>query len=249
MNKKLKNKIRSNELTIGSWLTIANNNTCEIMCNGNFDWLVVDLEHTTISINEAGELIRIIDLSKKSPLVRLTSINRDQIKRILDAGAHGIIAPNVLTKNDVDYIVDSVFYPPIGKRGVGLGRAHKYGSDFKNYFKRHKSEIIIIVQIENIKALENLDEIFKNKKIDAYIIGPYDLSASMGIPGDFNSIEFKNAINYIKKIGKKYNLCSGMHVVEPDKKELSKNLKNGFKFISYSVDMRILDSSVKNLFK
>ena len=145
MAKNIKKELRRNKLTIGSWLTIANSTTCEIMCNADFDWLVVDLEHTTISISEAGELIRIIDLSNVTPLVRLTSIDHNQIKRVMDAGAHGIIAPNVISKDDVDYIIESIHYPPKGKRGVGLGRAHKYGAEFKKYYNWQKTEPIIII--------------------------------------------------------------------------------------------------------
>ena len=131
---KLKIKIKQSKLTIGSWLTIPNNSVTEIFATNNFDWLVIDLEHSSISLSEAAEMIRIIDLAGNTPLVRLTSNNEDQIKRILDAGAHGIIVPMVNSKDDVSKILKSVYYYPLGNRGVGLSRAQGYGENFKKYY-------------------------------------------------------------------------------------------------------------------
>ncbi len=240
MNSKLKNKIKQSKLTIGSWLTIPNNSLTEIFATNNFDWLVIDLEHSSISLSEAAEMIRIIDLAGNTPLVRLTSNNQDQIKRILDAGAHGIIVPMVNSKDDVRKILKSVYYYPMGNRGVGLSRAQGYGENFKKYKDWLINNLIVIVQIEHIDAVENLDSILSEKKIDAFIVGPYDLSASMGIPGNFENKKFKNVLNKILKTAKKYKCLPGIHVVEPDEKLLKKTIKDGFKFISYSVDFRFL---------
>ena len=95
MNDSLKNKLKSNALTLGSWITLGHPSIAEILASAGYDWLVVDLEHTTISIEQAGELIRVIDLCGVDPLVRLTSNHPDQIKRLMDAGAHGIVVPMV----------------------------------------------------------------------------------------------------------------------------------------------------------
>ena len=103
------------------------------MANVGFDWLVVDLEHSTISIDKAGELIRVIDLAGVSPLIRLSSNDSVQIKRVMDAGAHGIIVPMVNNKEDAQRAVASIHYAPRGNRGVGLSRAQGYGYKFEDY--------------------------------------------------------------------------------------------------------------------
>ena len=206
-----------------------------------FDWLAVDLEHSSITLKEAEELIRVINLSKVKPFVRLTSNNFDQIKRVLDSGAEGIIVPMVNNHKDAISAVEACYYPPLGKRSVGLARAQKYGYGLNQYIKWKKKNLTLIVQIEHINAVENLEEIFSVKKINGYMIGPYDLSASMGIPGDFKNIKYKNAINQIIKKASKFKLKKGIHVVEPNQKIFNEKIMQGFDMIAYSLDIRMLD--------
>ena len=125
-----------------------------------FDWLVVDLEHTTISIDQAGELIRTIDLAGCAPLVRLTSNNSDQIKRVMDAGAHGIVVPMVNSVEDVKNAIASTRYAPDGTRGVGLARAQGYGPKFSEYLHWQKDSAVVIPQIEHKNALDCLGGYF-----------------------------------------------------------------------------------------
>ena len=99
----------------------------------------------------------------------------------------------------------------------------------------------MIVQIEHKDAINNLEEIFTTPGVDGFIIGPYDLSCSLGIPGEFNNKEFIDTVNYIKSIGEKFNCSVGMHIVEPDSSILSKCIDDGYKFIAYSVDIRVID--------
>ena len=244
----LKNKIKNGELTIGSWISLGSPGVAEILSGAGFDWLVVDLEHTTISIERAGELIRVIELSGVPSLVRLTGNNQDQIKRVMDAGAYGIIVPMVNTKNDAESAVAATRYSPIGNRGVGLARAQGYGTLFDNHLL-WQSDInsgpIVVVQIEHIDVVKNLYEILTVPGIDAFIVGPYDLSCSMGIPGEFNHPEFKKIMKKIIKVGNDIGAISGMHIVEPDTEELNNAINAGYRFIAYSVDMRMLDVSAR----
>lgn len=244
--KSLAEKIKNNEPTIGAWITINHPTIAEIYANAGFDWVVVDLEHSVITIGEAENLIRVIELSGSIPLVRLTSNDSDQIKRVMDAGAHGIIVPMIKTKQDVENAIKSLKYPPSGERGVGLARAQHWGNKFNEYLKWLENDSIIIVQIEHIDAVNNLDEIFSLNGISGYIIGPYDLSNSMGVPGDFTNPEFIQTIERIKSKAKKYNLCGGIHVVEPNTNELQQRIDEGYRFIAYSLDTRMLDSVSRN---
>ena len=248
MSINLKDKLISNELTIGSWLTLPSTAIAEIMCNAGFDWIVVDLEHTTISLEQAGEMIRTIELSGSSSLVRLTSNDENQIKRVMDAGAQGIVVPMVKSATDAKRAVTATRYPPLGNRGVGLARAQEYGAKFEEYLA-WQSDInfgpVVVVQIEHIDAVPNLKEILNVDGIDAFIIGPYDLSCSMGIPGEFDNPEFIQTINEIIQIGSELDAVSGLHVVEPDIQKLNNAIVAGYKFIAYSVDIRMLDVTAR----
>jgi len=241
----LKNKLKNTEPSIGSWLTLSDPGIAEIFSNAGFDWVLVDLEHSMISMSDAGNLIRVIELAGSSPLVRPTSIDVNQIKRIMDAGAHGIIAPMVNSVEDALTAVSATRYEPHGTRGVGLGRAHGYGNNFNEYFAWQKKSPIVIAQIEHIKALDNLENILSVDGVDGFIIGPYDLSCSMGIPGQFDDPHFKKVLKEILETGIKINCPAGIHIVEPNLKELEKAINDGYNFIGYSVDIRILDDIVR----
>ncbi|MCX5782676.1 MAG: aldolase/citrate lyase family protein [Elusimicrobia bacterium] len=177
MNKSLKQRLKDRELTIGSWITIGHPSVAEIMAQAGFDWLTVDMEHSAITLSEAQNLIQVIELSGVAPLVRVGSNDSNLIKRVMDAGAHGVIVPMVNTVEDAEKAVKSVKYPPKGFRGVGLARAQKYGASFENYKKWNENESIVIVQIEHIKAVENLEGILTVDVVDGFITIDLSLSA------------------------------------------------------------------------
>lgn len=232
----------SQKTLLGSWLTLAHPAIAEIMCNAGFDWLAVDLEHSVITIREAEELIRVINLSGVKPLVRLTWNDPNLIKRVMDAGAHGIIIPMINSAEQAKAAVEAVYYPPFGKRGVGLARAQGYGADFKNYKKwLEDRQPWVIVQIEHIDAVNNINAILSVDGVDGYIVGPYDLSASMGFPGEFDRDDVKAAIAKVHAVAKSLGVSGGIHIVEPDVNQLKKCVAEGCEFIAYGVDIRMLD--------
>ena len=241
-----KNLFNDNEVALGSWITLAHPAVAEIMANAGFDWLAIDLEHSVISIREAEELIRVIELSNVVPLVRLTSNNSDLIKRVMDAGAHGIIVPMVNSALDAEMAVQSIKYPPAGRRGVGLARAQRYGADFEAYKKWQVNGSIVIVQIEHIDAVNNFRDILSVPGVDGFIVGPYDLTSSMGIPGEFSNSKYLDVIERIGKIANNMGVTGGVHIIEPDTKELAQRIDEGYKFIAYSLDIRMLDYSCRS---
>lgn len=245
----LKEKLRHQALCIGSWITLAHPAIAEIMARAGFDWLVVDLEHSVISIREAGELIRVIDLCGVAPLVRLSTNDPVQIKRVMDAGAHGVIVPMVNSAEEAKKTVEAVRYPPDGQRGVGLARAQGYGSSFEKYKAWLNQESIVIVQVEHIKAVENLENIMSVEGVDGFIVGPYDLSGSLGIPGQFDNKLMVEAMSKIKAFMKNSSKISGYHVVEPDVDQLEQRVQEGYRFLAYSVDIRILDTCCRSAIK
>jgi len=231
---------------IGSWITLANPAIAEIMANAGFDWLAIDLEHSVVTIREAEELIRIIHLSNVIPLVRLTSNDTHLIKRVMDAGAHGVIVPMINNADDAVKAVQAVKYAPQGSRGVGLARAQKYGADFKGYCNWAETQPVIVAQIEHFEAVENFESIMTTPGISGFMIGPYDLSSSLGIPGDFEHADFKEAIDAINYQSEKLGAKGGIHIIEPNVEELADAVNKGYSFIAYSLDVRMLDVSCRN---
>lgn len=240
-SRQLKDKLQQGKVTVGSWITLGHPGIAEILARAGYDWLVVDLEHSVISIDVAADLIRIIDLCGVAPLVRLTSNNPDQVKRVMDAGAHGIVVPMVNSVADAERAVRATRYAPEGTRGVGLARAQAYGSGFREYLEWQRSGVTVIVQIEHKDALEQLDAILTTPGVDGFIIGPYDLSCSMGIPGQFDRPEFIAAMDAILATGARLGVPAGLHIVEPDSERLAQSIRQGYRFIAYSVDIRLLD--------
>lgn len=237
----LKSKLRKRELSIGSWLSIGSLSTTEIMARAGYEWLVVDLEHTAIGLEAAADMIRVIDLCGVTPLVRLTSNDPNQIKRMMDAGARGILVPMVNTADEASRAVAATRYAPKGTRGVGLARAQGYGSGFADYLAWQSDGPIVIVQIEHVSAIDHIASIVSVPGVDGLIIGPYDLSCSMGIPGQFDVPEFLDAMKRIREIAAERGVAVGTHIVEPDHALLSGAIRDGYTFIAYSVDQRMLD--------
>jgi len=245
----LKKKIRNREKTIGSWLTIPNEAVTEIMAKSGFDWLVLDMEHSPIDVEGASRLIRIIDLCGLPALCRLPSNNPVIAKNVLDAGAVGIIVPTVETSEEAKKAVESAYYPPKGKRGAGLGRAHSYGKRFDDYLNNIEHRTIVIVMIETLKGIENAEAIAGTLGVDALLIGPYDISASIGLIGQLDHPEINAALEKVLDAAANAGIGCGIHVVHPDSKAISQVIKKGYTFLALGVDMIFLDQAATHAIK
>jgi 2-dehydro-3-deoxyglucarate aldolase len=245
-NTLLKKKLLNNELTIGSWVTIGHPSIVEVFSSAGFDWLTIDLEHTTIDYSIAQVLISTIQANNMSALVRVSKNDEVYIKRVLDAGADGVIVPMVNNAADAKKAVEYVKYPPVGKRGVGLYRAQQYGlnNGFNNYKKWLNESAVVIAQIEHIEAVNNIEEIIATPGIDGIIIGPYDLSGSMGSPGEFDKQDVKIAIDKVIAVCKKNNFPAGFHVIDPTADKLQEKINNGYRFLAFSTDFLFMGEKV-----
>lgn len=241
----LKRRLAAGKPAVGGWITLAHPGIAEIMARAGFDWVAVDLEHSVITIGEAEQLIRAIDLCGVPALVRLTANDPDLIKRVMDAGATGIIVPLVRTAEEARRAVEAVHYPPRGTRGVGLARAQGYGTRFQEYRAQLKREAVVVAMIEHGDAAERADEILAVDGIDAYFLGPYDLSASLGVAGQLTHPKVEAAIARVRAAGKKLGKPGGIHVIEPEPAELKRRLKQGFSFVAYSLDIRMIDAACR----
>ncbi len=238
----LKSRLSRSELTIGSWVTLGHPSIAEIMAAAGFDWLVLDMEHSVLELSEVQSIIQVLDAKQCPAIVRLTSNHPDQIKRVMDAGATGVMVPMIKSAAEAKAAVDGVYYPPRGQRGVGLARAQGYGNSFQAYRQWLGENAVIVVMIEHVDAVKAIDSILAVPGIDAYIIGPYDLSGSMGRPGDLNHPDVQAAIAQVLEAGRRANKPGGIHVIEPDLEALQQRIQAGFNFLGYGLDIRILDS-------
>lgn len=246
----LKNKLKNNQLTLGSWIMMGNPMSVEVMVLAGFEWLVIDIEHTSIDLQTTENLIRTIQANNIKALVRVSKNEEVIIKKVLDMGTDGIIVPMVSSKEDAIQAVNYAKYPPLGKRGVGLYRASGYGTKFEEYKKWVNEELVIIAQIEHIDAVNNIDDILQVEGIDGTIIGPYDLSGSMGYPGEFERDDVKEAVQKVLDKCKKYNIPSGFHVVDTNPEKLQDKINQGCTFLAYGIDYFFMrDAAVSGMNK
>lgn len=246
---RLKTKLKNQELTIGTWLTIPHRAVVEIFGKSGFEWVVIDLEHAPISIEQVAELIGHIQGNGMQALVRVFKNEEVVIKRVLDAGADGIVVPMIKNKQDAEKAVSYSYYPPKGNRGVGLNRAQHYGEGFEAYKTWLDKNVVIIAQIEHIEAIHNLKEILSVEGIDGTIIGPYDLSGSMGHPGDYNRKDVSEALNSYITNTKKAKKPLGYHVIESNASFPSQKIEQGYTLIAFSIDFFFLGDKAKEELK
>ena len=239
---KLRNTLSKGSISIGTWQQIPHASISEILGQAGYDWVAVDMEHGSVGVAQLPDLFRAIDLGGTLPLARIAESKPKDCKQALDAGAGGIIAPMINSAEQLTMVRNACGWPPAGKRGVGFSRANLFGKYFDKY-KEEAQSPLLIAQIENINAVNKLDEILQVEGLDAIMVGPYDLSASMNITGEFDNRDFISIMGKILKQCKKYNIPCGDHIVQPDPKLLEKRIKQGYQFIAYSTDGIFLYSS------
>jgi len=240
----IRKKLSVGKVSLGSWMQISDPTVAEIIGDSGYDWVAVDLEHGSFGQSSLNNIFRSLELNNTLPLARIAECNAKDCKLALDAGAGGIIVPMVENEKQVKYIRDSCCWPPSGKRGIGFSRANLFGKKFNEYYEESQSPLLI-VQIENILAVNNLEKILNIKGVDSILIGPYDLSASLDITGDFKNPNYLNTLNKIINICKRNNKSYGIHIVQPSIKELKLKINEGYQFIAYSIDSVFMHNSFK----
>ncbi|MFC1879298.1 HpcH/HpaI aldolase/citrate lyase family protein [Chloroflexota bacterium] len=195
----LKTKLKAGKKTAGAWAQIASPFTAEILSNAGFDWLMLDMEHGPGDILTLASQVHAMKGSGCVPLVRTPWNDFVAIKRILDAGAQGVLVPYVNTRAEAEEAVKACKYPPEGIRGVaGSPRAPGYGQNIGNYLQRANDQIFIMIAVETPEAVSNLGEILEVDGLDGIFIGPMDLASSMGYFGDPSQPEVQDTILQIE---------------------------------------------------
>ena len=189
-------RLRAGETLLGAIIALPCAEVAEMFSRAGFDWLFIDTEHAPLGPLAAQSLLQ----AARCPcLVRVPSGEEAVIKKALDIGAAGVIVPQVNSAADAERIVRYCKYPPRGSRGVGIVRAQGYGLDFKEYVARANDDVLVMLQIEHIEAVRNIDAIARVPGVDALMIGPYDLSGTMGRLGEVHHPEVEQAMRTVRE--------------------------------------------------
>ncbi|MCK4317946.1 hypothetical protein KAW53_04200 [Candidatus Bathyarchaeota archaeon] len=209
MKNLLKEKIRRGENCVGTFVELGHPDVTEILSRQGFDWLLIDGEHSPMSFETMERLLQSMSGTDCTPIVRPQWNDLVIIKRILDLGAHGILVPWVNTKEEAEAAVAACRYPPEGIRGWGPRTAARWDPDYR---ETANDEILVSVQVETQKSLDNLDEIMGVESVDACYVGPWDLSNNLGfsVPPDYDNPKFMGALEHVLKVSDDHGKPAGL---------------------------------------
>lgn len=231
--------------SVGSWMQIPHTSVAEIMGQSGYDWVAVDMEHGAIGVHQLPDLFRALQFGGTLPLARLAQGQSKDCKQALDAGAGGVVVPMVESAAQLTQVRDACRWPPSGTRGVGFSCANLFGKHFDAYAQEAQAPLLVAM-IEHIRAVDNLEEILRVEGLDAILIGPYDLSASMGLTAQFEEPRFVEEMKKIRAHCVRLRVPCGVHVVMPDPSALEQRIGEGYRFIAYSIDAVLLRTASDN---
>ena len=253
-SEEIRKRLKNGQAVIGTWLQLPSPDVAEIIGQSGYVWAAADMEHGAITRADLPNIFRALELGGTAPFARLLCADRERIKDALDSGARGLIFPMIDSRAQLDDAIAHAIYPggngPVnGRRGVGFARANAYGRNLTEHLAPEDGQgrnIVLVAQIEHIKALDELEAIFTHPRLDAYMVGPYDLSASLGRPGDFNHPEFQAVLKRLTETAQACGLPRGIHQVEPDPLALKARINEGYSFLAYGIDTLFLGKAAVN---
>ena len=239
----IREKLHKDQFVVGTWSIIPSPIVTDIISNTGVDFIIIDREHGPISFDTAQEMIIACENNNVSPIIRVGDIIKSDIQNALDIGAHGIQLPNVEIVEDVKKIIQYTKYPPVGDRGFSpFTRAGGYSiNNAKSLMKIANSNTLNIINIESVKAYENIEEMCKLKEVDIFFIGLFDLSKSLNIAGQIEDKKIVSIINDIVKIANKHHKYVGTITNSIQKLNFYKDM--GLKYLVHLVDCEMLRNS------
>jgi 4-hydroxy-2-oxoheptanedioate aldolase len=247
----VREKLRRGEPSVGTWLCLPDPTAARLLACVGFDWLTVELEHAPIGIETAvhtfgavaaqGALAERDGGTGTVPLVRVPLNTVENIKRVLDNGAYGIVVPMVNSRGEAEAVVAAARYGPLGRRSVGgFLHAVNFRTDPGTYYDRANDEILVVVQAEHVDAVERADEILSVPGIDAFFVGPNDLLKSMGRRPAMDSDDpaFVAALDHLLAMGRKHGVAAGIHTA--DAAAARRRIEQGFRFVAIASDVALL---------
>ena len=234
----LKNRLRKGEKLVGMFITSTDPCLTEVAAVTGYDFVVIDTEHGPLSPTEAMHHIRAAEAKGISPVCRATNAENTTILRLLDVGAHGIQVPQVNDVETARRVVAAAKYYPAGIRGMALPRALDYGmGDLMDSFRQANDETVVIVHCETKESLDVIEEIAAIDEVDVVFLGPFDLSQSLGIPGQTGHPLIQEAVKKVLGACREHNKAAGIFAADGD--QAKKRLEEGFQFVTINLDMTL----------
>lgn len=238
-----KTSLKAGRTCYGTFQCIASSTVSEILAHRGFDWILVDMEHGAMDLETAGDMLAAIDHGGPTPLVRVQWNDQAAIKRVLDAGALGVMVPMVNTAEEARQTVSYCKYAPVGVRGLGAGRASLFGVRLAEYMGVANDQVLVMVQAEHKDAVRNIEAILAVPGIDVIFIGPYDLACSMGHGDQPSHPEVEAAIATVLAAAQRAGVVPGIFSMDPQTAKA--RAAQGFRFIGFGIDSIFLDTAVK----
>jgi len=238
--------LKKGNLLLGTLISLASPEIAEIMADAGFDWLFIDIEHSPMDVMDAQHILQAIG-GRLAGIIRVPLNDEIWIKKSLDIGASGVMIPLVLTAEDARRAVRYCKYPPQGMRSIGVGRAHHYGETLQQTINTANEETAVIIQIEHITAVENIDAILAVEGIDAILVGPYDLSASMGLNGKVMDPQVQRSIERVRNACLQKKMPLGIFTASVEQAREYAN--RGFSLIAVSTDTLMLIEAAHGIVK
>lgn len=246
--KNLKKRLQNGETLNGCWLNLGSSLTAEIVGQSGFDWVLIDLEHGAGTEKDVLAQLQALESTPTAPIVRVESSDAPRISRVLDMGAEGVMCPKVNTVEEAKKVIDGLHYPPFGHRGVAkMVRATQFAQNFDSYYDQARDNILGVIQIETLEALENLDAIAALEGVDVLFIGPADLSMAMGIFGQFDHPMFLSAVKNICQAAEKAGKATGILFFNPN--DYQKYHDMGIRFIACGADATFVAEGARAMAK
>ncbi len=233
----LKEALRSRTPLFAAWTSFGHPRITEIFAGSGVDFVGIDIEHSTISLEQSLAIIAAAQAGGTLCLPRIASHNPEMIKRLLDSGADGLIVPMVNTPEEVENLVAWTKYPPQGRRSFGVARAQNYGFDFDPYITTWNDCSSLILQIESIEGVNNIEALLANDHVDGVMVGPYDLSGSLGIPGQIDHPRVAEAARAVVETAARMGKACGTQIVDPTPEAMRKAIDDGFTFSVLASDI------------
>lgn len=237
-------RLRQRERLIGTMLTMPAPAVAEMCADAGFDWLFIDMEHGALDLHDVERIAQSVG-ERCACVVRVPSNDRVWIGKILDLGVSGIIVPQVNSADEAARAVSAAKYPPQGTRGVGLGRASRYGAQLNEYLAQANDETAVIVQIEHADAVQNVESIAQVAGVDAFMIGPFDLSGSFGKPGRIGDDDVQAAIAKTRATAFAHKLS--VSVFCPTLEQARRAQDEGYNLMLVGADNLLLGGALRGL--
>lgn len=246
MKNTVKTKLAAGEVVFGTLVSMPSPHLVQLLAQTGLDWLIFDLEHSPISAADIHGLAAATAGTECAPMVRAPHGNAATANLALDAGALGLVIPQVKSVADIQTSVKSALYAPAGNRGVGpIYASARWGLSLPEYLARANDEIGVFILIEDIEAVQNLESLLDVEGIDAAIIAPFDLSASMGVPGQLNHDDVISAIRTAEEGILKAGVALGGAAMSPE--DVTEKIFRGYRVITLGYDAFLIQSAVKGL--